>query len=180
VPKKKSFNEMFEAVTDVCQSKFLLEEIKGSMTNRSRRIQLDLTSKEEVRRLLNSGVFPLNDHLLEVAEFLTIPQFLICSRYNCPGHIKKECKGPFDRCRRCDLNKAQGDHKQCIIKCHHCDGDHLSTEYRCPVIAKYRGDLIEELRRRPEILPHDVQLFIPFEFRNGGKNIITYRVCAEL
>jgi hypothetical protein len=172
VPNSISFEELSESIADVCQSKHLLEEMKGSITNKSRHIRLDITSKDEMKKILNGGVFPLGGHLLEVTEFLAPPQVLICSRCNCPGHVRKECKGPFDRCRRCGLNKAQGDHKECTIKCHHCEGVHLSTDYRCPVIVKYRGELIDELRRRPELLPIDVQLFIPVEFRNGGKNFI--------
>lgn len=172
VPKTISVEELLESISDVCQSKFTLEEMKGSITNRSRHMRLDLTSKDEVTRILNSGVFPIAGHLLEVTEFLAPPQILICSRCNCPGHVKKECKGPFDRCRRCGLNKTQGDHRECDIKCHHCNGDHLSTDYRCPIIVKYRSELIEELKKRPELLPKDVQLFVPVQFRNGGKNYI--------
>ncbi|CAF2165686.1 unnamed protein product, partial [Rotaria magnacalcarata] len=89
------------------------------------------------------------------------PKLLICSRCNCPGHIKKECNGPFDRCKRCGVNKAQGDHSQCLIKCHHCEGDHIASDYRCPVITKFRGELIDELRKRPDLLPQNIQLFIP-------------------
>ncbi|CAF3344262.1 unnamed protein product [Rotaria socialis] len=173
VPRTISYDELLEAISDVCQSKLLLEEMKGSMTNKSRHIRLDLTSKEEVMKILNSGVFPLNGYLIEVTEFLAPPKLLICSRCNCPGHIKKECNGPFDRCKRCGMNKAQGEHHQCLIRCHHCEGDHIATDYRCPVITKFRGELIDELRRKPELLPQSIQLFIPVEFRNGGKNYIT-------
>ncbi|CAF2855046.1 unnamed protein product [Rotaria sp. Silwood2] len=172
VPRTISFDELLEAVSDVCQSKLLLEEMKGSMTNKSRHIRLDLTSKEETKKILNSGVFPLNGYLIEVTEFLAPPKLLICSRCNRPGHIRKECNGPFDRCKRCGMNKAQGDHIQCLIKCHHCEGEHIATDYRCPVIVKFRGELIDELKRRPELLPQNIQLFIPVEFRNGGKNFI--------
>lgn len=86
--------------------------------------------------------------------------------------MKRECKGPFDRCRRCGLNKAQGEHHERALKCHHCDGDHLSTDYRCPIMVRYRRELIEELKRRPELLPKDVQLFVPVGFPDGGKNPI--------
>ncbi|CAF1386028.1 unnamed protein product [Rotaria sordida] len=37
----------------------------------------------------------------------------------------------------------------------------------------FKGDLIDVLRRKPELLPQDVQLFIPVGFRNGGKNFIS-------
>ena len=51
-----------------------------------------------------------------------------------------------------------------MIKCHHCEGDHLATDCRCPIIFKFRGDLIDELRRRPDLLLQHVQLFISVEF----------------
>ncbi|CAF3275414.1 unnamed protein product [Rotaria sp. Silwood2] len=172
VPTSISYDEMLEAVTDICQSKFFLEEMKGSISNKSRHIRLDLASKDETKKLLNSGVFPLNGQLLEIKEFLAPPQILICQRCNRPGRIKNNCNEPFDRCKRCGLNKLQDDHHNCTIKCHHCEGQHLSTDYRCPVIAKFRGDLIEELKRRPELLPSNTQLFIPVDFRNGGKKVI--------
>ena len=111
-----SFDEVLEAVSDICQSKCLLDEMKGSMTNKSRHIRLDIASKEKIRKILNNGVLPLIGHLIEVTEFLAPSQVLICSRCNQPGHVKKECNGPFDRCRRCGLNRTQGDHQQCPIK----------------------------------------------------------------
>ncbi|CAF0938748.1 unnamed protein product, partial [Didymodactylos carnosus] len=65
-------------------------------------------------------------------------------------------------------------HKDCTIKCHHCQGNHISTDYKCPVITEFRGRLIEELKRNPERLPPDVQLFIPSSYRNKNdrSNII--------
>ncbi|CAM4855057.1 unnamed protein product [Rotaria socialis] len=172
VPSMIATEEIEEAISDICQSKILIAEMKGSMTTKSRHIRIDITSKDEVRKLLNSGYISVGGYLIEVDEFLAPPQILICSRCNKPGHIKKQCNETYDKCRRCGLNKLQGDHLQCVIKCHHCNEDHLATDYRCPIIIKYRRDLIDVLRKKPELLPQNVQLFIPVEFRNGGKNTI--------
>ncbi|CAF3326556.1 unnamed protein product [Rotaria socialis] len=69
--------------------------------------------------------------------------------------------------------KNEEDHKTCQIKCHNCQGDHTSTDYKCPTIQEYTGNLVMELRKRPDILPVNAQIFIPSECRqNGEKNKI--------
>jgi hypothetical protein len=78
----------------------------------------------------------------------------------------------FGRCRRCDWNKVHDDHWQCIVKYHHCEGDHLFKNYRCSIITKFRDTLIDESRGRPDLLPHNVQLFVTVGIRNNDKNII--------
>ncbi|CAF4886861.1 unnamed protein product, partial [Rotaria sp. Silwood2] len=57
------------------------------------------------------------------------------------------------------------------IICHHCQGGRMSTDFKCPFVQKYRRRLIIELRKRPELLPPEVQLFIPSEYRNPGDRI---------
>ena len=61
-----SFDKVLEAVSDICQSKFLLEEMKGLITNKSIHIRLGTASKEEMRKILNNDVLSLNGHLIEV------------------------------------------------------------------------------------------------------------------
>ena len=95
------FEDVLEEISNYCQSKTLLEEMKGTMSEKSRHIRLDISSKEETDRMLYGGVFSLHGQLIEVVEFLAPPRLFICSRCNCPGHVIKECKDPFDRCRRC-------------------------------------------------------------------------------
>ncbi|CAF3040876.1 unnamed protein product [Rotaria sp. Silwood2] len=41
------------------------------------------------------------------------------------------------------------------------NGDHISTDFQCPFVQEYRRRLIKELRKRPDLLPSEVQLFIP-------------------
>ncbi|CAF1102177.1 unnamed protein product, partial [Didymodactylos carnosus] len=59
--------------------------------------------------------------------------------------------------------------------------NHISTDYKCPVIAEFRGRLIEELKRNPERLPSDVQFFIPssYRYKYDRSNIIYNRKSYE-
>ncbi|CAF4356351.1 unnamed protein product, partial [Rotaria magnacalcarata] len=77
--------------------------------------------------------------------------------------------------RRCGGDRIIGDHVECSIKCHHCSGEHLSTDYKCPILADYRFELVKELKRHPERLPEHVQLFIPAQCRdrNDRSHVIT-------
>ena len=97
VPKIIETEDVQEALSELCYSKFYLEETQSSMTNRSRNIRTDIISKTEANKILNNDVFPLGGYLREVAEFLTSPQILICCRCNSPGHIKRECKEIIDK-----------------------------------------------------------------------------------
>ncbi|CAF1326070.1 unnamed protein product, partial [Didymodactylos carnosus] len=45
--------------------------------------------------------------------------------------------------------------------------EHLSTNYVCPILTQYRKDLVAELKRRPDLIPKDVQLFIPVNDKNN-------------
>ncbi|CAF1166284.1 unnamed protein product [Didymodactylos carnosus] len=73
----------------------------------------------------------------------------------------------IDICRRCGENRTNlVAHKDCRVKCHHCGGPHEFTDYKCKFIADYRRQLIEELKKHPECLPPDIQLFIPKGYRS--------------
>jgi hypothetical protein len=77
-------------------------------------------------------------------------------------------------CRRCGNDRNNNDnHKECKINCHHCKGDHVSTDYKCPFIQEYRRRLIIELRKHPDLLPPDIQLFIPSQYREQGERTKT-------
>ncbi|CAF1304189.1 unnamed protein product, partial [Didymodactylos carnosus] len=83
---------------------FSIEEMTGTVTNRTRHVKIELLDKKEYDDLLNGG----------------------------------------------QLN---------------VQGDHVSTDFRYPVIQDFRRQLIDELRKHPERLPPDTQLFIPSDFR---------------
>ncbi len=132
VPKDIDIDEIKTELSINFQSIFNVEEMRGTIGAKSRHIRIDLSIHDEYTRMLHGGVIAIAGQLIEVSEFLAPPRLLICSKCNSPGHIKKECKNDVDLCRRCGQNRYQGDHKECTIKCHHCEGNHEATSYQCP------------------------------------------------
>jgi hypothetical protein len=157
-----------EELSSKYESIFSIEEMAGTINNRTRHVKVELLNKKEYNQLLNSGKISIFGHLYDVDEYLPAPKVLICSRCNQPGHTKKTCQNSnFDMCRRCGGDRSNvHEHKECPIKCHHCGEEHISTDYKCKIIDDYRRQLIFELKRHPERLPPDVQLFIPSGYRN--------------
>jgi hypothetical protein len=172
VPKDIDIDYIKNEISSKYQSLFNIEEMRGTISGKSRHIRIDLSAHDEYMRILNGGVLAIGGQLIEVFEFLAPPRLLICTKCNTPGHIKKECKNEYDICRRCGENRSQGDHKECIIKCHHCNGEHESTSFQCPLINDFRKELIIKLKSKPNLLPQNVQLFIPTQYRlHGERNI---------
>ncbi|CAF3386531.1 unnamed protein product [Rotaria socialis] len=129
-----------------------------------------LDKKKEYDALFISRKISIFEQLYDVDEFLPLPKLLICSKYNQPGHVKNYCKSAnFNICRRCGNDRSNNDnHKECKINCHHCKGDHISTDYKCSFIQEYRRRLIIELQKHPDFLSPDIQLFVPSEYREQG------------
>jgi hypothetical protein len=117
----------------------------------------------------------MDGQCLHVDEYLAAPRVLFCSKCNEPGHNKKQCTFPFERCKRCGKDRKNGEHKDCAIKCHNCSNYHMSTDYKCPAIKCYRRDLIQHLQQHPEALPDDLQLFIPSQYRRQGEKTLVNR-----
>ncbi|CAF1450767.1 unnamed protein product, partial [Rotaria magnacalcarata] len=168
IPKDISVEDIKNEISIKYQTTFNIEEMRGSIGRTSRHVRIDLTSQCEYTKMMNSGVIAIGGQLIEAVEFLAPLRILICSRCNAPGHIKKDCKGEHDVCRRCGGNKIQGEHRECTIKCHHCNGNHESTSFECPLITEFRKELINKLKSKAHTLPLKVQLFIPTEFRTQG------------
>jgi hypothetical protein len=160
---------MTTEITKQYESLFNIEEMRGTANGRTRHVRIELSSQNEYTSVLNGGVMAMGGQLIEVAEFLAPPLVLICSRCNTPGHMKRECKAEHDRCRRYGENRSRGEYKECIIICHHCKGEHESTSYQCPIVDEFRKELIARIQNRPNLLPHNVQLFIPSEYRAEGE-----------
>ncbi|CAF3342598.1 unnamed protein product [Rotaria sp. Silwood2] len=151
------------------QHTIILKWIKNSITDQDIKDELCINYKS-IRSIstMNEKKINLMGQLYDITEFLPAPKILICGRCNQPGHTKKVClNSSFDICRRCGGNRTNiEEHKECPIKCHHCQAEHLSTDYKCPLIDDYRRQIICELRKHLEKLPQHIQLFIPSEYRN--------------
>jgi hypothetical protein len=145
-----------------------ISTMNGTLTGRTRHMKVELFDKKEYDALLNNRKINILGQLFDVDEFLPAPKILICGRCNQPGHAKKTCSNStHDLCRRCGGNRSNIDeHRDCPIKCHHCGEKHLSTDFKCPTINEYRSQLIFELKKHPEKLPQQVQLFIPSQYRD--------------
>ncbi|CAF1664365.1 unnamed protein product [Rotaria magnacalcarata] len=170
-----SIDEIRQEVKSKYFSQYSCNELIGTKTNRTRHVRIDFTERKDYNTILNNGQISFCSQLYTVSEFLEAPKLLICSKCNSPGHMKKQCQSKYDRCRRCGGDRIIGDHVECSIKCHHCSGEHLSTDYKCPILADYRFELVKELKRHPERLPEHVQLFIPAQCRdrNDRSHVIT-------
>ncbi|CAF4571394.1 unnamed protein product, partial [Didymodactylos carnosus] len=149
------------------KSIFSVEEMAGTITDRNRHVKIELWDEKEYENLLNSGKLNVQGNLFDVDKFLPSPKILICAKCNLPGHTRKMCQvSNFDVCKRCGGDRKNlEEHKNCQIKCHNCQGDHVSTDFKCPIIKEFRRHLIIEMRKHPERLPPDTQLFIPSDFR---------------
>ncbi|CAF3789276.1 unnamed protein product [Rotaria sp. Silwood1] len=157
---------------------YLCDDNHVSRTNngRTRFIRIDLLNYLEYKQILNAGVICIDGQCLQVHEYLAAPRVIFCSMCNLPGHTKRNCKFSYERCKRCGGNRKAGDHKECKIICHNCKGDHVATDFRCPLVHSYRKELIHYLRQHPEAFPNDTQIFIPSNLRQEGGKVLGKRM----
>ncbi|CAF1025327.1 unnamed protein product [Rotaria sordida] len=165
VPNDHSLVDIEEDLRKRYSSIYHIEEMNGTRRLHSRHIRLDVYDKIEYNNILNGGIITLGGMLCEVDEYLPAPKILLCTKCNIPGHTKKVCRLEYDRCRRCGNDRSNGDHKQCMILCHHCGGEHQANNYKCPILLEFRRNLIEKLRENPDKLPPQIQMFIPLDCR---------------
>ncbi|CAF1468600.1 unnamed protein product [Rotaria magnacalcarata] len=167
-------------VKEKLKSVYTIEEMMGTMTTyRSRHIRIDLLSQDECTSTLNSGKFAIRGHLYNVDEYLSSPRILICNKCNTPGRIKKYCKSTIEICKRCGNDRHDGaDHKNCIIKCHHCVENHEAVNFKCKTISKFRQNLLNKLKENKHLLPLHIQFYIPQQYRDrkGEKALISSNV----
>ncbi|CAF4496543.1 unnamed protein product [Rotaria sp. Silwood2] len=166
-------DEIKEELEIKYKSIYALENIIGTLNLRNRHVRIDLQDEKEYNKILRSGKLTIFGQLIECDEYLPAPKILICSKCNSPEHTKQRClNSKIELCRRCGQDRNDNnDHKSCEIKCHHCGGAHTSTDYFCPVIQKFRYELINELKTRPDLLPTATQIFIPTDCREHGSKI---------
>ena len=168
IPTYITTEEVEKEINIHVNSLFKIEEMRGSKTEKSRHMRIELTSSTEYEKLLTRGELAIDGQLIEVAEFLAPPRLLICSKCNDPGHMRKNCGFEYEACRRCGEDRTKGDHKECTIKCHRCQQSHLSTDYRCQYIIDFRRALLQRLKESPNLLPPNIRIFIPTDCRDRG------------
>jgi hypothetical protein len=168
VPYDITLDEIHHELNLSIKTIFNLEEMIGSRIEKSRNLRLEIKSTVEYDQLMHKGGITIDGRLIEIQEFLAPPRLLICSKCNYPGHIKKNCTLNYESCRRCGQDRLTGDHKECIVCCHRCKQNHIATDFKCPYLIKYRRSLIVQLKRKPHLLPPNIQIFIPTECRERG------------
>lgn len=168
-----SLEDIQSTVKENLKSVYIIEEMMGTRTYRSRHIRVDLLSKEEYNEIINKKKMVIDGQIFEVNEFLPAPKILICSKCNCPCRMRKHCKSNIEVCRRCGKDRNKGnDHKACEIKCHHCGDDHESTNYKCSTISKFRYELVQKLKSNMHLLPANIQIYVPKQLRNSNDSKI--------
>ncbi|CAF1399125.1 unnamed protein product [Adineta steineri] len=166
VPNEIETNEIKNELTELYKSIFTVENMMGTMRSNNRNIRIELNRKEEYVQILNDGKIAIQGELFKIEEYLAPPKILICSKCQVPGHTRKVCKMSIDICRRCGEEKINGDkHDECLIKCHHCGGNHNATDFKCPIIIKFRQELLFRLKTDINKLPPNIKLFIPVDCR---------------
>ncbi|CAF2981746.1 unnamed protein product [Rotaria sp. Silwood2] len=179
VPNSSCLEDMKVEVMNKFKSIYYFDEVLGTNNGRTRFIRIDLLNHLEYKQIMNAGIICIDGQCFHVHEFLAAPRVMFCSMCNLPGHIKRHCKFIYERCKRCGGNRKEGEHKECKITCHNCQGEHVATDFRCPTVHSYRNDLIQYLRQHPEALPNDTQIFIPSSFRQEGGKVLGKRMIEK-
>jgi hypothetical protein len=170
VPNYITLEEIQNKLSLYLYSIFNLEEVDSTRTDNYRNLRLEIKSKTEYDELVNDGEVMINSHLIEIKPYFAPLRLLMCSKCNEPGHFKGKCNLNYEVCRRCGEDKSIGNHQNCIVCCQRCEQDHLSNDYRCPLLRNYRRSLRFQLEQRSHLLPTDFQIFIPLEHRERAGN----------
>ena len=173
VPNTLSNDEIKWRIEDKYKSVYAIADLIGTNNGRTRHLRIDLLNQTEYNQLINTGAIYIEGLCLHVYEYLAAPRVMFCSICNLPGHNKKSCQHPYERCKRCGSDRNIGDHSECEIICHNCKGRHLSTDFICPAIRSYRREVIKRIQLHPEILPDHVQIFIPTYCRQDGVKVLS-------
>ncbi|CAF4503285.1 unnamed protein product [Rotaria socialis] len=176
VPISSCVEDMKIEVMNKFKSIYYFDEVLGTNNGRTRFIRMDLLNHLEYKQILNAGIICIDGQCLHVYEFLAAPRIMFCSMCNLPGHSKRLCKLLYERCKRCGGNRKVGEHNECKITCHNCQGEHVATDYKCPTVHSYRKELIQYLRKHPEALTNDTQIFIPSNLRQEGGKVLCKRM----
>ncbi|CAF2105392.1 unnamed protein product [Rotaria magnacalcarata] len=116
--------------------------MRGTIGAKNRHICIELSEHNEYINILNTGTILFEGQLIEVSEFLAPPRLLICSQCSTPGHLRMNAK---------------------MMLIYVEDAVQIETK---SIINDFRKELILELKSRPDLLPQNVQLFIPTQYRS--------------
>lgn len=183
VPNELHKDDIRDELNNLFSSIFTIDDMMGTMRSKSRHIRVEFYQKDDYTKIINDGKIGFQGQIFEVEEYLPPPKILICSKCNYPGHVKKACQSTIDICRRCGQNRNDGNkHDECFLQCHHCGGEHMATDYKCPTIVRFRQELLIRLKHDRNKLPPNIKLFIPVDCRtNGDRNrFLTSRNDIEL
>ncbi|CAF1434935.1 unnamed protein product [Rotaria sordida] len=110
-------------------------------------IKIEILSPMIREQILNSGNILVNSITYDVEEYLSPANVLICSKCMAIGHFKKQCTQINETCKVCGLSCPDLRHHNCSLvnKCVHCNGDHVSNSFKCPIVKNFRAELTKKL-----------------------------------
>ncbi|CAF3872971.1 unnamed protein product, partial [Rotaria sp. Silwood1] len=110
-------------------------------------VKLELTSPKTRNDLLKNKKIFINYICYDVDEYLAPVNVLICSKCCAIGHFRRQCPEQNETCKSCGETHKDLKAHQCssIIKCIHCNGDHLSNSMKCPIVKSFRDALTKNL-----------------------------------
>ena len=121
--------------------------MKNKFQNNIKLVKIELTSTILRDQLLKTKRIMINYITYDIDEYLAPASVLICSKCQGIGHFKKQCKQINETCRICSEQCTDLKVHRCtmIEKCVHCQQNHKSSSFQCPVIKSYRAELTRKL-----------------------------------
>ncbi|CAF1326488.1 unnamed protein product [Adineta steineri] len=121
--------------------------MKNKFSNDIKMVKLELTCAKARDDLLNNKLVYVNYSCYEIEEYIAPVNVLICSKCCSIGHFRRQCTEQDETCKSCgqSFKDLKMHHCSSIIKCKHCNGDHLSNSMKCPVVKTFRADLTKKL-----------------------------------
>jgi len=121
--------------------------MKNKFGNDIKLVKLELISPETRDILLNSKKIFIHYICYDIIEYLAPVNVLICSKCCGIGHFRRQCSEAEETCKSCGESCKELKNHNCslIIKCKHCDGNHLSNSMKCPVVKSFRDALTKSL-----------------------------------
>ncbi|CAF1296445.1 unnamed protein product [Rotaria sp. Silwood1] len=129
--------EKYPGIADVIR-------LKNKAQQPVRAVKLEFLSTKLRNEILEANEIMVMHLKLNVVEFFTQANVLICSNCYGIGHFKKNCEQKNEStCKTCGEKYPNPKDHQCsgIPKCIHCEGPHISKDSKCKVVKDYRAAL---------------------------------------